>query len=326
MAVIGINPVNPKQEKSALEKIAMGLDIANGLLGVTLAVPKFLQERKTAKFNQEQAQADRKLADERALEQQVNTDVALASKTRPAKPGETDVINTPRMGSRVIRPETAADLSEFEKKTLDAYSKDYIIVPPEKASKDDIKVSFGGHETYFRSKPEDASKALDMSANRRKEFLGQSQGYQIQADAFAKIKSQEEAAVSQKAPAQVSMMYAYIKMLDPNSVVREGEMALASQAKGVPETVLNTYNRIVQGAKLSPEQVREFMSAANNIYSSALLQHQKRERFYKGLARREGLDEGSVVPDLTPDFGAEVNAPTADDIKKEMQKRNLLPK
>jgi hypothetical protein len=44
MAVIGINPVRRREKKDALDKIAQGLSIANNVLGIGLAVPKFLQD------------------------------------------------------------------------------------------------------------------------------------------------------------------------------------------------------------------------------------------------------------------------------------------
>lgn len=46
MALIGINPVgNEPQKESGLDKVLKGVQIAQGLMGTGLAIPKFLQER-----------------------------------------------------------------------------------------------------------------------------------------------------------------------------------------------------------------------------------------------------------------------------------------
>jgi hypothetical protein len=46
MALIGINPVgNEPQKESGLDKVLKGLQIAQGLMGTALVIPKFMQER-----------------------------------------------------------------------------------------------------------------------------------------------------------------------------------------------------------------------------------------------------------------------------------------
>jgi hypothetical protein len=46
--------------------------------------------------------------------------------------------------------------------------------------------------------------------------------------------------------AQQAMIFAWMKMLDPTSVVRPSEYATAENARGVPETIRNLHNKLLQ--------------------------------------------------------------------------------
>ena len=67
----------------------------------------------------------------------------------------------------------------------------------------------------------------------------------------------------------VALIFSYMKMLDPGSVVREGEFATAQQTTGVPGQVLNMYNKALRGERLSPQQRAEMMATAQNIAAAA---------------------------------------------------------
>ena len=66
--------------------------------------------------------------------------------------------------------------------------------------------------------------------------------------------------------ADISMIFAYMKMLDPRSVVREGEQAQASNSGGVPDAVRNIYNSLLDGGKLQDPQRRSFLNQAHALY------------------------------------------------------------
>lgn len=68
-------------------------------------------------------------------------------------------------------------------------------------------------------------------------------------------------------PGDVSMIFAYMKMLDPTSVVREGEFATAENAGGVAPQLLNIYNRLLTGERLTPELRKQFLAAADQLYA-----------------------------------------------------------
>ena len=80
-------------------------------------------------------------------------------------------------------------------------------------------------------------------------------------DKLAKIKS---------GPAALAMVFKFMKALDPTSVVREGEQASAENSAGVPEAVRNMYNKIVNGAGLGEEQMKQFVFTAKELANSAI--------------------------------------------------------
>lgn len=64
----------------------------------------------------------------------------------------------------------------------------------------------------------------------------------------------------------MGLIYGYMKMLDPGSVVRESEFAMAAQAGSYGEQIQGLVSRLVNGERL-PESVRQsFVQAADGIY------------------------------------------------------------
>lgn len=71
---------------------------------------------------------------------------------------------------------------------------------------------------------------------------------------------------SPNAAGDLALVFSFMKMLDPGSVVREGEQALARNAAGVPERIRTTYNNVLDGQSLSAEQRRNFKAEAGKVF------------------------------------------------------------
>jgi hypothetical protein len=97
----------------------------------------------------------------------------------------------------------------------------------------------------------------------------------------------------------LALIFAYMKMLDPGSTVREGEFANAQNAAGVPDQIRNIYNRAMSGERLNPRQRADFTNRARNIYSNAKRMHQGTVRTYTDRARIAGVPSEMVVRDYT---------------------------
>src|SRR6185369_7351906 len=77
-------------------------------------------------------------------------------------------------------------------------------------------------------------------------------------------------AIASGSPAgDISAIFAFMKVLDPTSVVREGEFATAQNAGSIPEKIQNIYNKAIEGTRLTDDQRSDFLKQAENFYSSA---------------------------------------------------------
>lgn len=104
------------------------------------------------------------------------------------------------------------------------------------------------------------------------------------------------AAANDPSPAgDISLIFAYMKMLDPTSVVREGEFATAQNAGSIPTSIQNIWNKAVQGTRLTPEQRTDFINQANKLYQSALQQQRQVDQTFEERSRQFGVPSSLVV-------------------------------
>ena len=81
-------------------------------------------------------------------------------------------------------------------------------------------------------------------------------------------KKIETAAKNPSAAGDISLIFGYMKLLDPASVVREGEFATAQNAGNIPESVYGMYNRAIRGERLAPTIREDFLGQAKNLVRS----------------------------------------------------------
>lgn len=129
----------------------------------------------------------------------------------------------------------------------------------------------------------------------RKEYTAQAKPFIEVRDAFRRV---ETAARNPSAAGDMSLIFNFMKILDPGSVVREGEFATAQNATGVPSRILNTYNKIISGERLNPEQRADFVNQSRKLYQTQNEQHKKLQSEFADIARGAKLDPKRVGIDL----------------------------
>lgn len=117
----------------------------------------------------------------------------------------------------------------------------------------------------------------------------------IKNDALVTTAFQNLRATPVSAAGDLSFIYQYMKMLDPGSVVREGEFATAQNAAGVPQRIANMYNRIVSGERLSPAQRQEFLATAQGLADAATRRIDSVRSDTTAKAKRRGLDVSNII-------------------------------
>ena len=132
---------------------------------------------------------------------------------------------------------------------------------------------------------------FDNEAKLRKELEGIAKPYQEVRNGFRRIQASKDDAAG-----DISMIFGYMKMLDPGSVVREGEFATAQNAAGIPDQIKNAYNRALDGTRLNPGQRQMFKGQAAALFKTAEQEYKSREGQYRGLAQSYKLDPTRILP------------------------------
>lgn len=141
------------------------------------------------------------------------------------------------------------------------------------------------------SKPE----LFDVASKLRGEYNAQSKEFTGVADSYQRIR---DSAADPSPAGDLSLIFNFMKVLDPGSTVREGEFATAQNAGSVPSRIYAQYNKVMSGERLAPDQRADFVGRATKLYKG------QEERFntrvkgrYEGLAKRYGLDPAEVLSD-----------------------------
>lgn len=138
----------------------------------------------------------------------------------------------------------------------------------------------------------DVSKtARDEITNLRKEFnwIALVKDYNDIKNNYSKIVASSDGTAAW----DLSMIFAYMKLLDPGSVVREWEFANAQNAAWIPDRVKNLYNKALKWTRLTDAQRKEFINTAGKVYDSYTEQYNQLLEQYKSYVTQGG-DANSI--------------------------------
>jgi len=153
--------------------------------------------------------------------------------------------------------------------------------------------------THRKGVPPRAPSSGSGAPGLRKEYNAQIKPYLVQVDNHRRLVS----AATSPAPTgadDIAIIFNYMKMLDPASVVREGEFATAETAgRSIPQAVVQMYNRAIKGHRLTPEQRQQFLASGTSQFQSgagrqiALIQNR-----YKALAADMDINPDLVIMEM----------------------------
>jgi len=147
----------------------------------------------------------------------------------------------------------------------------------------------------FQPKTDDPSAGPKFGdvAQLRREYNDASKDFITIGDAYGKI---QKAAQNPSAAGDMSLIFGFMKMLDPGSTVREGEYASARQTTGIPGQIVNAYNKALSGEILAPSQREDFIAQAGNVYKSQKDRHEKTVLpRYRDIATRWKINPDDVI-------------------------------
>jgi hypothetical protein len=114
-------------------------------------------------------------------------------------------------------------------------------------------------------------------------------------DSYARVI---KAAENPSPAGDIALIYNYMKMLDKDSTVLQGEYATAQNAGSVPQNIVAIYNKIVTGERLAPSLRADFVDRSGKMYDALDAQHSEVVKRYGEVSKRFGVNVEDVVRPL----------------------------
>ena len=178
-----------------------------------------------------------------------------------------------------------------------------------------------------------ATKGFDQAAKLRAEFTKQNESFREIRDATQRVQSVSKDATG---PSDLALIYNFMKVLDPKSVVRESEFRSAADAKAwlskvdmgllgnvvVPSAVraaIQKADPTKSGTFLLPEQRKEFVKQVDNIYKG------QRQIYDQSVAEFKRLGKAMGIPEEMQSF-ATFEPGSAEPVKSTQNQPAVAPK
>ena len=138
---------------------------------------------------------------------------------------------------------------------------------------------------------EDFAQAKDL----RSQFVKLSTDFIKVRDSYNRV---DASAQDPSAAGDLAMIFNYMKILDPGSVVRESEFATAAASGGYGERLKAAGERILRGQRLSEEMRNDFVDRGKRLYEKQLETHQNLRSEYDRLAKEFYVEPSHVIVDF----------------------------
>jgi hypothetical protein len=149
---------------------------------------------------------------------------------------------------------------------------------------------------------------FDNSNKLRDEFNG-SKVVQNYREVTPIMESMKDAATRPSRAADLNMVYALAKIMDPGSVVREGEMIMVNNTQGIGDRLAGTINSLNGGAMLTPEARARILEEAQSRFKGLESSYKALEDHYGGMSDRFGLRREDVIVPIRRPAAEGGNAP-----------------
>lgn len=155
--------------------------------------------------------------------------------------------------------------------------------------------AFDGNFTDWQTKGiREQDKSFKNEQDLRKEY-GATPEYKRYDDVRAAYERVRSSASMDSGAGDIGTIFGFMKMLDPGSVVREGEFATAQNSSGIPDRVRNMYNSAINGERLTPEQRAEFVRTSDSLYENERKRVEALNTRYSDIAGQHDIDAGRIV-------------------------------
>ena len=316
LKTIDISPTKVAEQIELLGAATFGKDWHEGITSVR-------GERRTAaeapyKLTQEVAKADKALSDAIAAlatadnaqdVAKANADLVKAQAESAAIKAEyartNEVLDVQQKGRQLGLTDAQIKQAEAAIRASDAAAK--------KSGADAILAEKQANQIAAGVIPED--KRPDAEAKFRKEYSDQTKGYQDIKAAYGRILAVSDPKTpDEEAPADLALVFNFMKMQDPGSTVNSGEFANAQNSAGVPDRVVNLYNNLLKGSRLNPTQRKAFRGQAENLYKVTGQQEATVRKGIERIAKGYGLNTQNIFYTETEVAPVALGAPSGNSV------------
>lgn len=133
---------------------------------------------------------------------------------------------------------------------------------------------------------------FEMEEKLRDGFTNASKTFTVIRDQYGILQG---AAKNPSAAGDLALIFAYMKLVDPGSSVREGEFSNAQNSAGVPDRVRNMYNNALNGQRFAPETRADFVKSATQMFQTQQKTFEGTKAMYDDLAKSYQLDPKKVT-------------------------------
>lgn len=200
------------------------------------------------------------------------------------------------INGRLVDPNTYQVIADFSDKTVKGKKRD--LTPEEVAQRGypagsyQVDTETGDVSTVGGAREQDPTFGREKDIRQEYENSPIVKNYQIVRDNYERIRQGAQLGTGS---GDLAIVFGYMKMLDPTSVVREGEQASAMNAGGVPANVRNLYNRVINGDKLDGSVRDQFVTSASTIYGESAKNLGDLNQRYSDIATNWKLDPTRVI-------------------------------
>ncbi|WP_405048855.1 hypothetical protein [Rhizobium sp. NLR4a] len=122
--------------------------------------------------------------------------------------------------------------------------------------------------------------------------------YKSYQQALPSYSSMIDTAKTDSKASDLNLIYGLGKIMDPNSVVREGEMTMVQNTSSWPDWLKGAYDSVTGGSRLEPDTRKAILGEARSrmmAYRGALDNDISQ---YRGIIGRRGMNEADILPTL----------------------------
>ena len=263
------------------------------LLGAAQTATDVIQQRQEAKAKQREKEADFE-RQQKAIDKARTTNAGkMEEKITIGPKGTTIEFTTPKpiakekpsatqleaakiIGTGVI-PETVEESIQIISKQKQQEQQNKILEAKSKQEADLLQQNFANANVL------------------RDDFVKESGNFSEVQDSFGRVLASTN---DPSASGDLALIFNYMKMLDPGSVVRESEFANAAATGALGERFIAAGKKIAKGERLSQAMRKDFADRANKLYLTQRSIQKKRTDTYIGRAERAGVNPADVVFDI----------------------------